>query len=102
MNLILTMVGRRNHHPCFAVVGVAALRQCGMESKVGGTGDQDNSNYNYNCNYNKEAGKHENDEEWQWIDPILFEYDSFPPIVTNIIGKILKSTIVLFFITNFM
>jgi len=69
-------------------VGVAASRQLGMESKVGGTRDMDNSNYNYNCDYNKEAGKHENDEEWQWIDPVLIEYDSFSRIVTNIICKI--------------
>lgn len=40
-------------------------------------------------------------EEWQWIDPIFWEYGSFSHLVTNIIDKILKSTICLCIITNF-
>lgn len=42
------------------------------------------------------------DEEWQWIDHIFLEYSSFPYIATNIIDKILKSTIRLCIITNFL
>ncbi|MGK3742356.1 MAG: hypothetical protein ACI90V_009212, partial [Bacillariaceae sp.] len=43
-----------------------------------------------------------NDIEWQWIDPVLLEHHSFHHILTNIIDKILKSTIRLCVITNYM
>ena len=41
-------------------------------------------------------------EDWQWIDPIFLEHGSFSLIFTNIIDKILKSTIRLCIITNFL
>ena len=40
--------------------------------------------------------------DWQWVDPVLLEYSSFRQIVTNIIDKILKSTIRLCVITNYI
>jgi hypothetical protein len=40
--------------------------------------------------------------EWKWIDPVLLEHSSFHQIVTNIIDKILKSTIRLCVITNYI
>lgn len=39
-------------------------------------------------------------DEWQWIDPIIFESDSFQYIVSNITDKMLKSTIRLCVVAN--
>ena len=41
-------------------------------------------------------------KDWKWIDPVFVTRDSFPDMVTSIIDKILKSTIRLCIITNFM
>jgi len=42
------------------------------------------------------------DNQWQWIDPVLFDPHSITYIVANIFDKILKSTIRMCIITNFM
>jgi hypothetical protein len=42
------------------------------------------------------------DEKWQWIDPIFLESRSFLFVFTNVVDKILKSTIRLCIITNFL
>ncbi len=41
-------------------------------------------------------------EDWQWVDPIFFKDVSFSFIFTNVVDKILKSTIRLCVITNFL
>eukprot|EP00531_Pseudo-nitzschia_arenysensis_P000320 CAMPEP_0116121442 /NCGR_PEP_ID=MMETSP0329-20121206/3699_1 /TAXON_ID=697910 /ORGANISM="Pseudo-nitzschia arenysensis, Strain B593" /LENGTH=1015 /DNA_ID=CAMNT_0003615255 /DNA_START=107 /DNA_END=3151 /DNA_ORIENTATION=- len=41
-------------------------------------------------------------EDWQWVDPIFFEDVSFSFIFTSVVDKILKSTIRLCVITNFL
>eukprot|EP00536_Pseudo-nitzschia_multiseries_P005086 jgi/Psemu1/189730/e_gw1.92.89.1 len=53
--------------------------------------------------YRSSEPKHtESDEEWRWLDPVLWNHDSFPDLVTSIIDKILKSTVRLCVVTNFM
>jgi hypothetical protein len=71
----------------------------GHEGKSGCSDDEKEEN---ECSDTTEQTKKVLDGEWQWIDPIFFEDVSFSNIFTNIIDKVLKSTIRLCIITNFL
>lgn len=71
----------------------------GHEGKFGNSYDEKEGNESSDT---MDQTKKVLDGEWQWIDPIFFEDGSFSNIFTNIIDKVLKSTIRLCIITNFL
>jgi len=67
------------------------------DSEIASDGEKEDDSSN-----TMEGARKSINEDWQWVDPIFLESGSFSFMFTNVVDKILKSTIRLCVITNFL